>query len=86
MLQKHSLYIEPHVIEELKQKYNSEKRLITRLNKIAKENSLSTEFICRELEKMEEYKKECSYGNEADFYENDTTWYEGDSDMQWNID
>ena len=33
-----------------------------------------------------EYKKECSYGNEADFYENDTTWYEGDSDMQWNID
>lgn len=86
LLQKHSLYIEPHVIEELKQKYNSEKRLITRLNKIEKENSLSTEFICRELEKMEEYKKECSYGNEADFYENDTTWYEGDSDMQWNID
>ena len=34
----------------------------------------------------EEYKKECSYGNEADFYENDTTWYEGDPDMQWNID
>ena len=56
-MQKHSLYIEPHVIEELKQKYNSEKRLITRLNKIEKENSLSTEFICRELEKMEEYKK-----------------------------
>lgn len=57
LLQKHSLYIEPHVIEELKQKYNSEKRLITRLNKIEKENSLSTEFICRELEKWKNIKK-----------------------------
>ena len=90
LLQNHSLYIEPQVIEQMKQKYNGKKRIMTILAKIEKENVSSEGFINRELERLEEqdenWRQEGLYEAENDFYENDTTWYEGDSDAQWNID
>ncbi len=90
LLQKHSLYIEPHVIKEMKQKYEGKKRMMTILTKIEKENDLSTDFLNKELDRLEEeianWRQESIYEDELDFYENDTTWYEGDSDAQWNID
>lgn len=90
LLQNHSLYIESQVIEQMKQKYNSKKRIMTILAKIEKENVSSEGFINRELERLEEqdenWRQESLYEEENDFYENDTTWYEGDSDAQWNID
>lgn len=90
LLQNHSLYIESQVIEQMKQKYNGKKRIMTILAKIEKENVSSEGFINRELERLEEqdenWRQESLYEEENDFYENDTTWYEGDSDAQWNID
>lgn len=90
LLQNHSLYIESQVIEQMKQKYNGKKRIMTILAKIEKENVSSKGFINRELERLEEqdenWRQESLYEKENDFYENDTTWYEGDSDAQWNID
>lgn len=90
LLQKHSLYVDPHVIDDMKRKYKGRKMVITIINKIEKENNLSTDFLNKEKKKLKEqfdnWSEECLYNDEVDFYENDTTWYDGDADAQWNID
>ena len=70
LLQNHSLYIESQVIEQMKQKYNGKKRIMTILAKIEKENVSSEGFINRELERLEEqdenWRQESLYEEEND--------------------